>query len=923
MDFVKVAEKWQKKWESKKVHQADVKEKKKYFVTFPYPYINGEPHIGHAYTFVKADILARFKRMQGYNVLFPQGWHATGQPLYANWTKLANGDKEAEEMYRKAGATDKDIEKIKKDIKNAVEFWVKKWREGFNSMSISVDWRREFITTELNPYYSKFVEWQFRKLKDMGLVVQKEHPVVWCPKCKSTTGDHDRLKGEGETPVEYILIKFRYNDMILPAATFRPETVYGVTNMWINPKVEYVIAEVGKEKWIVSKEAFEKLKLQKEVKQVGKVNGSELIGKSCTNPVTKEDVPILQAEFVDPNNGTGVVMSVPAHAPYDYIALKDIGMLDKVKIKSIINTPGLGEVPAKDIIEEMGIENQNDPKLETATKELYKKEFHMGRLKDNCGLYSGKKVSDCKEDLSEAFKKEGIADSLWELTGEVICRCGTRCVIKIVKNQWFIKYSDKYWKEKTRSCLKNLTTWPKEVKGILEEGISWVRDKACTRTTGLGTHLPWDKKWIIESLSDSTIYPAFYAIDYILKTIDENKVDDKLFDYVLLGEGSIDEFDDDIKDKIIKMRKEFEYWYPVDARISAKDLLKNHFLFYLFNHTAIFPKDKWPLGIGANGVIKVGESKMSKSLGNFRTLSDVAKQYGPDIVRIALAGAGEGLEDAIWDDRAPLGYKSRLEYIESIVEKMDSIGETERQIDKYLISKMQTIIRDVVKHYENLETRSAVQKSIYEATNDLKWYFQRGGNNRAVVKYALETIIKLLTPVVPHWAEELWHKLNNKKLVVTERFPREDIRKINTAAERGEELVKNVADDIRHIIKITGKKPSKIKIITSPAWKYYVYDMFLVLHKEEGIKDVKKLIDRILKRTEIKPHAKEVAMIVANLIKKSVIPLDRDQEIITLNDAKDYFKSQFKCEVEIESGDESKEEKASKALPMKPAIILI
>ncbi len=208
--------------------------------------------------------------------------------------------------------------------------------------------------------------------------------MVWCPKDQSPTGDHDRQIGEGVTPEEYTLIKYKLDEnTFLPAATFRPETIYGITNIWINPDATYVEAAVNGENWIISQEAAEKLKEQEKKVQVKRsFKGKELIGKIFENPITKEKFPILPGWFVDPKTATGVVYSVPAHAPYDWLALKDLQekpevlaefgmdpqMVKQIKPVSIIKVEGFGEYPAVEIVQQMGIKDQHDPKADEATK---------------------------------------------------------------------------------------------------------------------------------------------------------------------------------------------------------------------------------------------------------------------------------------------------------------------------------------------------------------------------------------------------------------------------------------------------------------------------------------------------------------------------------------------------------------------------
>jgi leucyl-tRNA synthetase len=210
------------------------------FVTVAYPYPSGAMHIGHGRTYTVPDVYARFKRMQGFNVLFAQGFHATGEPILGTIERLKNKDETQIETFKLYGASDADINNfIKKGPEFTARFWMKKWIEILKSAGYSIDWRRTFVTA-ITPTYNRFVEWQYNTLRKKDYVIQGTHPVIWCPKDQSPTGDHDRLEGEGESPIEYIIVKFKLDSgEIIPCATLRPETVYGVTNIWVNPEGKY------------------------------------------------------------------------------------------------------------------------------------------------------------------------------------------------------------------------------------------------------------------------------------------------------------------------------------------------------------------------------------------------------------------------------------------------------------------------------------------------------------------------------------------------------------------------------------------------------------------------------------------------------------------------------------------------------------
>jgi len=335
-------------------------------------------------------------------------------------------------------------------------------------MGYSIDWRREFKTTD--PQYQKFIAWQIRKLKKRGLIRKGEHPVKYCPECENPVGDHDLLEGEGVAINQLTILKFKLRDSYLVAATFRPETIFGVTNLWLNPKEKYIKVKVDGEKWIISEKSYKNLSQQKkDMKFVEEVNPEELVGSNVKNPMTGEEHPILPAYFVDPEYGTGIVFSVPAHAPADYIALQDLKKdrklqkkyklenIERIKPVNVITTEGYGECPACETIEKFKIKNQKDPRLDDATNELYKIEHAKGKMSQHIPEYSDKPVAEAREEIAEHLKSEGKADEIFDFAEHpVICRCGSRCIVKIMENQWFIKYSDKEWKNLTLKCLNSL-----------------------------------------------------------------------------------------------------------------------------------------------------------------------------------------------------------------------------------------------------------------------------------------------------------------------------------------------------------------------------------------------------------------------------------------------------------------------------------
>ena len=657
-----IEDKWQRRWAESKIFEAEPDDREKFFITIPYPYLNGNLHAGHTRTFTIGDVVARYKRMLGYNVLFPMGFHATGTPIVGLAELIQKKDPETMRVYNQLHEIPFDVLENIQTPEQIVEYFSREAEAAMKSIGFSIDWRRSFTTTD--PHYKKFITWQFNLLRSKNRVVKGAHPVRWCPHDENPVEDHDILKCEDATIIDYTLIKFKLNGDILPCATLRPETVFGVTNLWVNPDVLHVKIKVNDETWIVSREAFEKLKFtDKKVDILGEVSGEKLIGKKVKNPVTGSDVFVLPASFVSPENGSGIVMSVPAHAPYDFLALRDLKGADltkygidedvsKIPLIALIKVAEYGKYPAVDAVSELKVKDQNDPKAEEATKLVYRREFHGGVLTETTGKYAGMEVSKIKDILTHDLIEQGIADVFYEFSEQpVICRCGTTCVIKMVENQWFLNYSNPAWKEEVYKCLGGMQIIPPEMRVDFENKVDWLKDKACARRKGLGTRLPWDQEWMIESLGDSTIYMCYYIIAKYMTKFEPEQLKEEFFEYCLLGRGK----PEDVAAKtgialdiIQSIRSDFEYWYPVDLRSSGKDLIPNHLLFFLFHHVSIFPEKYWPRALAINGFVSLEGQKMSKSKGPLLTLKSAVEEYGADITRLYILSTAEHIQDADW-----------------------------------------------------------------------------------------------------------------------------------------------------------------------------------------------------------------------------------------------------------------------------------
>jgi len=956
LDWKEIETKWRQKWIENKDFETNQNDKPKKFITVAYPYPNSPQHIGHGRTYTLADVHARFYRMRGFNVLFPMGFHYTGTPILGMSKRVEANDRELiSNLKNLYGVPEGTIKEFVEPVKIA-NYFHQEIKAGMIEMGYSIDWRREFTT--IDSAYNKFIEWQVNTLRKKNLIIQGSHPVGWCPKDQNPVSQHDTLGDVEPDFTEYILIKFKFEDYIIPTATLRPETIFGVVNLWVNPAIIYKKITVDDEKWIVSKECAYKMEfLDKKITYDGEIKGSELIGKTITVPHRNESIVMLPASFVESETGTGIVMSVPAHAPFDYQALID---LKKAKIESelfkkvnsitpisIIETEGYGENPAKEAVEKFNVVNQNDPKLEDATKEVYGKEFYGGKLNSKTGQFSGIKVSYAKDTIKEWLIKNRHADILLELTNSPVrCRCGAECVVKVLNNQWFLNYGDKDWKELTIKCFDSMSILPQEIRAEFNYVIGWLRERACARQHGLGTKLPWDKDWIVESLSDSVIYMAYYIISKFInnKTIIDDNLSEEFFDYVFLNKGDSDKVSRITNisvDIINEIKKEFEYFYPVDSRHSGRDLVPNHLTFFVLNHVAIFPESNWPREIVVNGSVLMNGSKMSKSMGNIIPLRKAISDYGADPIRLAIIISAELLQDADFNMESVSGIQNKLEALFDECSKLQPTKqETIEAEDRWIKSKTQSMILQVTHAVEKMRLREALHDILFSFESDLSWYMKRvNAKNRTNIAGILYDIyatrIAMLSPFAPHIAEEIWEKLGHKEMVSLSKWPEFSQSNIDATAIQSEEYLKSTIDDIAKILKVTKITPKKIIIYTANLFKSKVYHSIL-----EKVMEGQTNMGIIMKELISSPDTQEVKKI-PDFVQKTIKDIlsepteirrtkleskKFDEKSFLVNELTEIGKKDFGVEIQVFSESDSDiydpKEKARHARPFKPAILI-
>eukprot|EP00325_Prymnesiales_sp_UTEX-LB-985_P010652 CAMPEP_0174761884 /NCGR_PEP_ID=MMETSP1094-20130205/109498_1 /TAXON_ID=156173 /ORGANISM="Chrysochromulina brevifilum, Strain UTEX LB 985" /LENGTH=1269 /DNA_ID=CAMNT_0015967831 /DNA_START=53 /DNA_END=3862 /DNA_ORIENTATION=+ len=1004
-EMLSLQKKAQGKWAECKAFEVDAPEGEwdggKFFVTTPYPYMNGKLHLGHAFTLSKAEFSSAYQRMCGKKVLFPYSWHCTGMPIQAAAFKLKNeyatygqplpnfppsppevvelsaeagsitigwkaptstgghrltgfkvmlrsgaegeykefaavdaagvapgaqfsqcidgltvgeqygfqvisvvegaegvGSKRLEKsadgkhplaLLAPKGGNDKGKDKggkggapAKKPAAKIVAktggmmtqwdilismglspeecvpftdpvYWLKYFppigQKDLTAFGVGVDWRRSFITTDTNPFYDQFVRWQFRKLKEGDFIAFGKRPSIFSEADGQPCMDHDRDKGEGVGPQEYTALKIRIleplPEVLKPlkekaiyclAATLRPETMAGQTNVWILPEGEYGCFEAdGDQIYICAARAARNMSFQGifptwgSPKCVLTVSGQSLIGAKCKAPSTPyEAVYMLPLTTISMTKGTAIVTSVPSDSPDDYAAFMDLkGEGDKADKKrahfgvkaewinpfeliEIIETPDLGRRAAEFMCQKLKIVSQKDTeKLHEAHDIVYTAGYYKGVMLT--GPCAGKPVIDAKPLCKKAMCDAGEAFTYLEPEGLVTPRStpDVECVVALV-DQWYLKYGQEQWAKAVGAHLEKLECYNPAVTKAFKDALGWLSDWACSRSFGLGTRMPWDETFLIESLSDSTIYMAYYLVAHVLQGgvhdgsegspygIKPEQCDTAFWDAVMLGKPYVGEVPNEL---MTKMRREVSFWYPMDLRTSGRDLIPNHLTMCLYNHAAVWKDapEMWPRGIYTNGFIQVDAEKMSKSKGNFLSLEQAIATWGSDATRFTCADAGDGMLNANYDrivaDRAILSLTTELEWIADSLrpagsKSMKATGPAMRAagapavwLDSWFANEMNIIVESAADKYQTMRFKEALKVSYYlmqEARDRYRAGTAHVGASEALIRQWAEWQALMMVPITPHWSEAIWDLLGKDGLAVKARWPKP------TAAEKPE-----------------------------------------------------------------------------------------------------------------------------------------
>ncbi|TCD60815.1 cytosolic leucyl tRNA synthetase, partial [Steccherinum ochraceum] len=851
--LIALEQQYQKKWQDENIFEVnaptleetqglsptEIKERfPKWFGNFPYPYMNGSLHLGHAFTISKIEFAAGYQRMLGKRVLFPHGFHCTGMPIKAASDKIIREMELFGENFERfqpdaapevpaptetttsapAAAAPARVDKASKgkvaakstgltyqfqimesmgvpreDVKKFADpyFWLEYFppicKSDNNAFGSRIDWRRSFITTDANPYYDSFVRWQTNTLYSLGKIKFGERYTIYSPKDGQPCMDHDRSEGEALGPQEYTGVKMAVVEwspaakaeiegkvggrkVYLVAATLRPETMYGQTNCFVGPTLKYgVFAANDEEAYVCTTRAARNMAFQGAFKTQGQVNqlleieGSKIVGTKIKAPfAVNPEVYVLPMETVLATKGTGVVTSVPSDSPDDYATLMDLrkkpeyykidpswAAIDPVPV---ISTPTYGDMTAPALVQKLKIQSAKDAKQLAEAKEIaYKEGFYSGTML--VGEYKGESVQDAKGKVRESMIAQGVAIAYAEPEGLVISRSSDECVVALM-DQWYLDYGEASWKAQTEKLLAKANTHNAETRNGFEAVLNWLNKWACARTYGLGSKLPWDPQFLVESLSDSTIYMSYYTVAHHLQGgvvngskvgplgIKAEQMTDEVWNYVFRS-GPWPESSTIPKEKADIMKHEFDYFYPFDIRSSGKDLIPNHLTFCIYVHAALFPEDKWPLGIRTNGHLMLNGQKMSKSKGNTLTMRESVEKFGADATRLSLADAGDGIEDANFDEKTANANILRLHTLIGWCEEMIKDDSALRTGEKnYHDTVFEEEVNDLINitkgHYENTNYKDALKYAFYELQSARDWYREVTsdvGMHAALVKY--------------------------------------------------------------------------------------------------------------------------------------------------------------------------------------------
>ncbi|MBR9693250.1 leucine--tRNA ligase [Candidatus Woesearchaeota archaeon] len=893
LNLKKIGEKWQKRWKDDKtfktVDPTKTKKNSRYILEmFPYPSASGL-HMGHVRNYSLGDVCARFKRMQGFNVLYPMGYDSFGLP--------------AENAAIKEG----------RDPNEVTEGNIKGIKRQQQTLGMSYDWSRELATSHAD--YYKWNQWFFVKMFEKGLAYKKGGFVNWCPECNTVLANEQVEDGKcwrhGDTEVEQrdleqwflkitdyadelltdidkldhwpervktmqknwigrsegTLIQFKVKDMDLELETFttRPDTCYGITYLVIaaeHPIIDTLLEGQDDSKKKEVKDFIKKVKQQTIIERTaeGKPKNGVYLGRNAINPLTGEEFPLWVADYALYEYGTGMVMAVPAHDQRDFEFAKKY----KLPIKLVISPD------AYDL---------NAEKMARAYVE------------------DGKMVNSAEFDSTpnrDAMK--GITDKLVKL------KAGKR-TINYKLRDWLIS-RQRYWGTPIPIiyCDTCGAVPEKNLPVELPQGADFQKG---------GNPLTTVKDFV------NTTCPKCKG-----KATRETDTMDTFVDsswYFL-------RFCDPQNDKEAFGKKIADKFMPVDQYIGGIEHAVMHLLYARFftkvlRDMKLVDVDEPFTRLLTLGMVTKDGAKMSKSIGNTVDPGEIIDKFGPDTARLFILFAALPEKELEWSDQGVEASHRFLQRVAALVEDITySDGPTKH--DTYVESKLHSAIKNITAELDSFRYSMAIQH-LMELTGVLQKY-KEGGVHKSLWDDAMEALVKLLSPVAPHLCEELWEKLGHDTFVSVSDWPKYHDSKIDHAAEAAYEAIEDVSSDIRTVLELAKiENPKNITLFMPEAWKY---DFVLVMKAQlEQTADPKEIIGAIM-ATDLKKQGQVVMKLVPAMLKdRSKLPeylMSKKDELKLYASFTAELGERFGCSIEVVAAEDSKEPKAKQAMPGKPAILL-
>ncbi|POS78920.1 leucyl-tRNA synthetase [Diaporthe helianthi] len=678
------------------------------------------------------------------------------------------------------------------------------------------------------------------RLKELGKIKFGTRHTVYSPKDRQPCLDHDRSEGEGIGVQVYTAIKMR----VVSYSGLMPRLQQ--SKQLSSPYGLY--ATSANEYLFLTDRAARKMAFQGIFGSWGhyskalELRGSDVVGTVGDAPLSvhSNSVRVLPMETVKDTKGTGAVTSVPSDSPDDYATVSDLAnkssyygiQKEWAQLESIpiIETPAYGTLTGRALVEQMRIISPKDPRLVQAKELAYKEGFFNGKM--IYGEFSGKPVQQAKDLVKRKLMDAKLAFEYAEPDGHVVSRSNDVCVVALL-DQWYLNYGS--------AENGGDDAWCAQVLQHLNSG-------------DLNTFSAEAKHQFTKALD-------IYGNELGIGNINAQQMSDDVWDFVFARKESVET--DIPLETLTAMRREFEYWYPLDVRVSGKDLIQNHLTFFLYIHVALWPKEYWPRGIRPNGHLLLNGDKMSKSTGNFLTLKQTVEKFGADAARITIADAGDAIEDANFEESVANKTILKLYELKKWLEEMIRHAVFVDSADDYVskrngneVASIDTIQRTGAlslwdKLFENelnkLAHETDAQYSSYLFKNALKLSFYD-------LTAARDFYREVTKSAASHWCEHVWIEvLGNSGSIHNATFPHpapEDkkltgtlayIRKITSAVTSAQSTQqKKIAKG--KTVTFDPKMPHKLVVFyatTLPAWQIDCINQVSKALEEFGFVDAK------------------------------------------------------------------------------------